>query len=177
MKLTEKQISTNKIYDGRILKVRVDEVLLENGKTTKREVIEHNGAVCVVPITDDNTVYMVRQFRYPFNETILEVPAGKLDSKDEKWEDAAIRELKEETGMQTDDLVYIGDYRPSVAFLTEVIHMYVAKGLHKGKQNLDDDEFLEVEKYPLQKLVDMVMSGEITDGKTIAAILKVNNMI
>ncbi|MFZ2539070.1 MAG: NUDIX hydrolase [Oscillospiraceae bacterium] len=176
MNLTEKQVSTKTIYDGCIIKVRVDEVLLPNGEMAKREVVEHNGAVCVVPITDDNMVYMVRQFRYAFNEAMLEVPAGKLNSLDEVWADAAIRELEEETGMKADELIYIGDFCPSVAIITEVIHMYVAKGLHKGEQNLDDDEFLDVEKYPLATLVSMIMSGEIKDGKTIAAILKVNTM-
>lgn len=177
MKLTEKQISTKRIYEGRVIKIRVDDVLLENGETAKREVVEHNGAVCVVPITDDNMIYMVRQFRYPFNETILEVPAGKLNGPDEVWADAAVRELEEETGMKTDNLIYIGDYYPSVAFLTEVIHMYVAKGLKNGSQCLDEDEFLEVEKHSLSSLVEMIMSGEIKDGKTISAILKVNNML
>ncbi len=177
MELTEKQLSTKTIYDGSIIKVRVDEVLLPNGETGKREVVEHSGAVCVVPITNDNMVYMVRQFRYAFGETILEIPAGKLNDENENWADAAMRELEEETGMKTDELIYIGDFYPAVATYTEVIHMYVAKGLHKGEQNLDDDEFLEVEKFPLSTLVDMIMSGEIKDGKTIAAILKVNLML
>ncbi|MEG0693402.1 MAG: NUDIX hydrolase, partial [Oscillospiraceae bacterium] len=118
----------------------------------------------------------VRQFRYAFQETILEIPAGKLDGPNENWADAARRELEEETGMKTDELVYMGEFRPSVAILTEVIHMYVAKGLYNGKQNLDEDEFLEVEQYPLATLVEMILSGEIKDGKTIAAILKVNAM-
>ena len=174
MKLTEIQRSTKRIFDGHVIKVRVDEVLLENGEIATREIVEHNGAVCVVPITDDNMVYMVRQFRYAFQEAMLEIPAGKLDSLDEDRDDAARRELEEETGMKTDHLIYLGEFRPSVAIMTEVIHMYVAKGLYKGAQNLDDDEFLEVEKYPLATLVDMIMSGDIKDGKTIAAILKVH---
>lgn len=176
MKLTEKQLSTKVIYDGVIVKLRVDEVELENKEKAKREVVEHCGAVCVLPITDDGLVYMVRQFRYAFSETILEIPAGKLDSPDENPVEAAKRELEEETGLKAKELVYIGDFRPSVAILTEVIHMYVARGLYSGSQNLDEDEFLEVEKYPLEKLVEMVMSGEITDGKTIAAVLKVKLM-
>lgn len=176
MKLTEKQLSTKRIFEGSVIKVRVDEVLLENGERAIREIVEHGGAVCVVPITDDNMVYMVRQFRYAFGETMLEIPAGKLDSPDENFVEAALRELEEEIGMKTNELIYLGDFRPSVAIFTEVIHMYVAKGLYKGAQHLDDDEFLEVEKYPLETLVEMVMSGEITDGKTIAAILKVNTM-
>lgn len=176
MKLTEKQISTKRIFEGSVIKVRVDEVLLENGEKANREIVEHGGAVCVLPLAEDNTVYMVRQFRYAFSEAMLEIPAGKLDSPEEIWAEAAIRELEEETGMKTNNLIYIGDFRPSVAIFTEVIHMYVAKGLYKGEQHLDEDEFLEVEKYPLDTLVSMVMSGEIKDGKTIATILKVKLM-
>lgn len=172
MKLTEKQLTSKRIYDGAIVHLRVDEVELENGEKANREVVEHCGAVCVLPITDDGIVYMVRQFRYAFGEAILEIPAGKLDSKEENPLEAAARELEEETGLKARELVYIGDFRPSVAILTEVIHMYIAKGLYNGKQHLDDDEFLEVEKYSLDNLVEMVMSGEITDGKTIAAVLK-----
>lgn len=177
MELTEKTLSSTEIYNGAVLKLKVDEVLLPNGETAKREIVVHNGAVCVLPIDDEGYVYMVRQYRYPFSEAMLEIPAGKLDSPDEDWLSAAKRELSEEVGLTASDFRYIGDIRPSVAIFTEVIHMYFARGLQKGKQHLDDDEFLNVEKYKLSELVEMVLKGEITDGKTIAAVLKVNELL
>lgn len=177
MNLIEKTLSTKQIFDGIVVKLRVDEVELPDGKTAKREIVEHNGAVCVIPVLDDGRVPMVRQFRYAFNETMLEIPAGKLDTTSEDWEAAARRELSEETGLTAKTLVYLGDFRPSVAIFTEVIHMYMATGLTQGECHLDEDEFLEVEYYQLDKLVEMVMAGEITDGKTIAAVLKAARLV
>jgi len=170
-KLEEKTIDTKRIYEGKILNLRVDKVLLPNGRESSREVVEHHGAVCVVPVEADGTVHMVRQYRYPFDEAVLEVPAGKLDPGEQMW-DAANRELEEETGMKAEELIYIGDIRPSVAYLTEVIHMFAARGLIKTQQHLDEDEFLEIECYSLDALVDMIMENKITDAKTIAAVLK-----
>ncbi len=176
MKLTEETINSTLVYDGVILKVKKDEVMLENGQTAVREVICHNGAVCIVPITEDNMVYMVRQYRYPFSRVMLEVPAGKIDKGEDPLK-AAHRELEEEIGMKASELIYIGEFYPSVAFLNEVIHMYIAKGLTPSKQNLDDDEFLNIDKIPLDKLCDMIMSNEIKDGKTIASIFKTKNLL
>ena len=170
--LLEKTIDTKRIYDGKILNLRLDSVLLPNGREAEREVIEHGGAVCIVPLEEDGTVYMVRQFRYPFNEEILEIPAGKLDSG-ELASDAANRELEEEIGVKAEELSYLGEFRPSVAYLTEVIHIYLARGLHKTHQHLDEDEFLNVEKYPLDTLIQMILENQITDGKTRAALLQV----
>ncbi len=171
MGMEEKTIDTKRIYEGRILNLRVDKVLLPNGRESFREVVEHHGAVCVVPITAEGMVYMVRQFRYPFNETVLEIPAGKLDPGEQIW-DAANRELEEEIGQKAAELIYIGDVRPSVAYLTEVIHMFMARGLTPTRQHLDEDEFLEVETYSLDALTDMILENKITDSKTIAALLK-----
>ncbi len=177
MELIEKQISTKRIYDGKVVSLRVDEVLLENGNTAVREICEHKGAVCVVPMDDDGTVYMVRQFRYAFGEAMLEIPAGKLDYVDEDKEGAARRELEEEVGLRANEMIYLGAFRPSVAIFTEVIHMYLARGLEKSTQHLDEDEFLNVERYHISKVFDMIMNGEITDGKTIGAILKAGRLL
>lgn len=175
-KLAERQLSTKRIYDGCVIHVRVDEVLLPDGNKSVREIVEHNGAVSVLPIDENGKVYMVKQFRYAFGEVMLEVPAGKLDSKSEDWESAASRELSEETGMRAKRLIYLGDIRPSVAIFTEVIHMYAAVGLTAGEIHLDEDEFLENYTYSLDELTEMVMRGEITDAKTIASVLKVKRM-
>lgn len=169
--MEEKTVDTKRIYEGKIINLRVDKILLPNGRDAVREVVEHHGAVCVVPVTEDNLVYMVRQFRYPFNEMVLEIPAGKLDIGEQIW-DAANREMEEEIGMKAGELIYMGEIRPSVAYLTEVIHMFLARGLKESQQHLDEDEFLEIETYPIDALVDMIMENKISDSKTIAAILK-----
>ena len=174
--LYEKTVDTKRIYEGKILNLRVDQVLLPNGREASREVIEHSGAVCILPLTSDNKVYMVRQFRYPFNEEMLEVPAGKLEPG-EVLSDAANRELEEETGMKAGELIYLGEFRPSVAYLTEKIHMYLARGLWETQQHLDEDEFLNIEVHSLDSLVEMAMQGEITDGKTVAILLKVKRIV
>lgn len=171
MELIEKQISTKEIYDGKVIHVRVDDVLLENGETAIREIVEHGGAACVIPIDDNGNVYMVKQFRYAFGEVMLEIPAGKLDPGEQPI-DCANRELEEEIGMKAKELTYLGELRPSVAIFTERIHMYLAKGLVKTSQHLDDDEFLEVYKMPLDELFDKVMKGKIKDAKTAVCILK-----
>lgn len=176
MKLTEETISSKHIYDGAIIKVIKDTVLLENGKQATREVVLHNGAVCVVAVTEDNMVYLVKQYRYPFKRIMTEVPAGKID-KDENPLDAAHRELEEEIGMKAQEMIYMGEFCPSCAFLTEVIHMYIAKGLTPSKQNLDEDEFLNIEKLPLSEVCNKILNGEIKDGKTIASILKAEKLL
>ena len=173
---TETHVSTRRIYEGKIINVRVDDVLLPNGNEAVREIVEHNGASCVVPVTDDGKVYMVRQYRYPFARMVLEIPAGKLDAG-ESPVDAANRELEEEIGMRASELVYMGEFCPSVAYDTEVIHMYLATGLTPSVQHLDDDEFLRVEMYDLDEVVRMAMDNELIDGKTIAAILKAKRIL
>ncbi len=176
MALEEKQISTKRIYDGKIVSLRVDTVLLPNGREATREVIEHVGAVCVVPVMPDGTTYMVRQYRYPFAEAVLEIPAGKLDAGEQPV-DAANRELEEEIGMKASELIYMGEFRPSVAYDMEVIHMYLARGLVKTHQHLDEDEFLNIEAYPLDQIYSMILDNQLTDGKTIAAMLKAKALL
>lgn len=173
MNLKEKQIEKNYIYEGKIIKVRKDNAMLPNGQTAIREVVEHNGGVCVAPLTDNDELIFVKQFRYPYMEEILELPAGKRDSVNEDPEKCGIRELKEETGAVTDKLISLGELYPSPGYCGEIIWMYLAQNLTYGDCNPDEDEFLEVYKIPLNKAVEMVLSGEIKDAKTQAAVLKV----
>ncbi|WMJ24199.1 NUDIX hydrolase [Paludicola sp. MB14-C6] len=176
MKLYERTIDTERIYEGKILNLRKDTVLLENGSQATREVIEHNGAVCIVAVDKDDKIYFVKQFRHPFQRVMLEVPAGKID-KGESPIDAAHRELEEEIGMKATEIIPMGEFYPSVAYLTEVIYMYIAKGLIPSQQHLDDDEFLKIEKMTLGQACDLIYTNEIKDGKTIAAILKASQLL
>ena len=170
--LQEKQTATEEIFDGIILHVVRDTVDLPNGHSSVREVIRPIGAVCVIPVTENNEVIVERQYRYPLDRVILEIPAGKLDSPDEDRLSAIQRELREETGYSADEWMNIGDFHPAPAYSDEYITMYLARGLHKGKQDLDADEFLNVYTIPLKDLVDDVMSGKISDAKTQVAVLK-----
>lgn len=170
--LKESRISGTETYHGPLLHVYHDRVRLPNGDESGRDYIRHLGAVCIVPLTDDGRVVVERQFRYPLDMVITEIPAGKLDSAEEDRLSAAKRELHEETGLTADRWTYMGDFFPAVAYSTERISMYLAQGLHQGEQKLDKDEFLNVETRPLKELVDEVMAGEIVDIKTQAAILK-----
>ena len=171
-RLSEKKISSEEIFDGIVLHVVRDTVGLSNGSTAVREVIRHIGAVCVIPVTENNEVIVERQYRYPLGRVILEIPAGKLDAPDEDRLSAIRRELREETGYTADEWTEIGDFHPAPAYSDEYITMYLARGLHQGERHLDEDEFLDVYTVPLKDLVDEVMSGRISDAKTQVAILK-----
>lgn len=171
MHLEEKTISIEKIYDGKIIEVTREKVLLENEAEAYREVVHHTGGVCILPINNKGEVLFVRQFRYPFKEILLEIPAGKRE-KGEDPETCGIRELKEEVGAVSDNITYLGKLYPTVAYDTEVIYMYMAQDLSFGNQDLDDDEFLDVVKIPLDKAYQMVMNDEIPDAKTQIAVLK-----
>lgn len=171
MELYEKTICQDRKYEGRILNLRVDDVELPNGKTAVREVVEHHGGVTVAALTQENELLFVRQFRYPYGETVLELPAGKLE-KDEDPFHAGIRELREETGAVAEKYVDLGKFYPSPGYTNEVIHLYGATGISFREQALDEDEFLNLEKIPLSTAVEMVLNNEIPDGKTQAAVLK-----
>ncbi len=171
MHLYEKTISSKTAYEGKIFKIKSDTVLLENNTEAIREVIMHHGGVCVVPVTDENEIIMVRQFRYPFADIITEIPAGKLNPGEDHFE-CGRRELLEETGMTAESMTYIGYTTPLPAYCTEKIHLYIAKGLTFSSQSLDADEFLDVIKIPFEKAVDMVINNELTDAKTQVAIMK-----
>ena len=171
--LEEKTVSSAPIFDGKVLHVRLDEISLPDGQSATREYCHHNGAVCVIPLTDEGEVICVRQYRYPFHEDLLEIPAGKLDSPSEDPNDAVRRELREETGAIASKITYLGKYYSSPAILDECIHMYMAQGLDFGDTDFDEDEFIEIVKIPIEKLVEMIMNGEIKDSKTQTAVLKV----
>ena len=171
-RLRETKISSEDIFDGVILHVKRDQVALPNGSPTVREVIRHIGAVCVIPVLDNGDVVVERQYRYPLDRVILEIPAGKLDAPDEDRLSAIQRELREETGYTADSWTDIGDFHPAPAYSDEYITMYLARGLHKGAQDLDADEFLDVYTVPLKDLVREVMDGRISDAKTQVCILK-----
>ena len=154
MKLYEKTLSSQSIFDGRIIHVHVDEVELENGKTAMREVVDHPGGVSVAVLTEKNELFFVRQFRYPFGEVTEELPAGKMD-RGETHEAAARRELSEEVGCEAGELLYLGELLVSPGYSTEAIHMYLARELTHGAQHLDEDEFLE----PVRPRFSACLSG------------------
>ena len=175
--LNEIMIDSEEIFDGQVLHLYKDTVALPNGKSATRETIRHVGAVAIVPMTDDGKVVIERQFRYPMNRVITEIPAGKLDSKTEDRLSAAKRELEEETGFVADEWTELGEYCPAAAYCDEVITLYLAKGLRKGTRHLDEDEFLNIMTVRLEDLVQDIMQGKIIDGKTQVALLKVYHMM
>ncbi|MBQ8743418.1 MAG: NUDIX hydrolase [Clostridia bacterium] len=176
MELFEKTLSSNTVFDGKIIRVRKDKVLLPNGDTSFREVVDHNGGVCVAPLTDEEKLIFVRQFRYPYKEIVTELPAGKLE-KGEDPHAAGLRELSEETGYIAERLKPLGILYPTPGYCGEKIYLYLAENMKKGEQRLDEDEFLSVEEIPLPSAVDMVMNGEITDSKTQVLVLKIARIL
>ena len=173
MDLTEKPVKQEYKFKGKIVNLRVDDALLPNGNIAKREIVEHNGGVMVAPLDNEDNLYFVKQFRYPYMEIVTELPAGKLEKGEDPFE-AGKRELKEETGAVANKYVSLGQLYPTPGYCGEIIHMYLATELSFGEQNPDDDEFLEVYKIPLEKAVGMVLSGELKDSKTQTAILKIH---
>ncbi len=171
-KLEEKFISREEIFEGKILHVVRDNVILPNGDEATREMCLHVGGVCVLPLLDDGRVIMERQFRYPHGRIFFEIPAGKLNYKGEDALSAAARELREETGAVAKKYTFLGELDTSPALIDEKIYMYLAEGISFTEQELDDDEFLDVEYVHIKELYEMVMRGEIKDAKTQIAILK-----
>lgn len=176
MNLIEKQIKEEYAYKGRIISLRTDTAILPDGKTASREVVEHPGGVGVIALTKEGEILMVKQYRYPYSEITLEIPAGKRD----KGEDVFItgkRELKEETGATAKNYIPLGELYPTPGYCDEIIWLYAAKDLEFFESEPDSDEFLECERVPFEKAVEMVMSGEIKDAKTVIAILKLKNLL
>lgn len=171
MKLFEKTLTSETKFEGRIIKVLRDTVELENGKTSAREVVCHNGGVCVAALTEQNEVLLVRQFRYPYKEVLLELPAGKLEKGEDPFE-AVKREQMEETGTTGENYSSLGNLYPSPGYCGEIIRIWACRVAQKGEMHLDEDEFLEVERIPLDKAVEMVLNNEIPDSKTQVGILK-----
>lgn len=172
----EKLVESELLYEGRILNLRRDKVTTVTG-TSYREIVEHNGAVAMVVLTDDNKIIMERQYRYACRRVVLEIPAGKIDKGETDPLAAAVRELKEETGYTASDITYLGACNPSCAYSEEVIHLYLMRGLTKGDQELDDDEALELVEMPFGEVYDMAVRGEIADSKTLAALLMAKGRI
>ena len=171
LKLTETVLSSERIYEGKIINLRRDMVALENGRKAAREIVEHPGGVGILPLDKDGSVYMVRQYRHGAREIVLEIPAGKLNYGEDALE-CGKRELLEEIGATAQEYISLGKIFPTPAYCEEVIPIFLAKGLSFSEQKLDEGEFLNVEKVKLKKLLSMVMRGELPDCKTQIAILK-----
>ena len=176
MDLFEKCLQREDKYHGVIVDVHLDQVELADGSRSRREVVEHPGGVTILPVDEQGFCYMVRQVRYPTGHTMLECPAGKLEYG-EDHRDCAVRELSEETGFTADELIYLGGFYTSPGFSSELLHIYLALGLHAGESHLDEGEFLDVEKLSLKELTEMVMNNEIEDAKTIIALLKAEKIL
>ena len=163
------------IYSGRIIDVHNDRITLVDGDEAYREVVEHPGGVAIVGLTEDNEILLVRQFRYPYKETIYEIPAGKLE-KGEDIKAAGIREFSEECGATAEIFEPFGEVYPSPGYCGEIIRLFYAKNITFGQQHLDEDEFLDVIKMPIKEVVSKIMSGEIKDAKTIVAAMKLKEL-
>ena len=175
MDFSEKTVKQDYIFRGEIINLRVDTVTTPSGNLATRELVEHPGGVCVVPLFEDGTVIMEWQYRRPFDTNTFEIPAGKLYPGEDPLE-CGKRELEEETGYQAKKYTYLGKMLPTPGFCGEIVHMYLAQELYEGTLNRDTDEFMEIERVPLEELVDKVLTGEIIDAKTCIALLKVNEM-
>ena len=176
MKLFEKTLESETIFEGKVIRVVHDKVELENGSTAMREVVEHPGGVCVAALTEENELLFVKQFRYPYKEVTLELPAGKLEKGQNPLENGK-RELLEETGAVGREYVTLGKLYPSPGYCGEIIHLYFCRIDRFEKQALDEDEFLNVLRIPLDKAVQMVLNNEIPDSKTQVAVLKASTLI
>lgn len=163
------------IYNGRVVNFHVDDITLCNGEKATRECVDHPGGVGIIALTDDEYVYMVRQFRYPYKESIYEIPAGKREKGEDPLETGK-RELQEECGVVAENYIDLGRIYPSPGYTNEEIYLYAATGLTEVEQSLDEDEFLQVTKMKLTTLITKIMSGEITDAKTIAAAFKLKEL-
>ena len=176
MDLIEKTKSSEHIFEGRVVDLWIDTVELPDGNESKREIIKHPGGVCVFAVDDENNVFMVRQFRKPTEQVVLEIPAGKLEYGEDPLK-AGIRELEEEVGVVADEIISLGYIYPTPAYCCEKIHMFFARNLKQSSQHLDEDEFLEVLKTPYDELYSMVINNKIIDGKTALATLRAKEYI
>lgn len=173
MKLKEEKILSTERFIGKIIKVKHDEIRLPNDETSMREVVEHPGGVCIAVCDQNNQFILVEQFRYAFDDILLEFAAGKLE-KDEEPYQAALRELEEETGYQAKSLINLGMMYPSPGYLTEIIYLYLASDTTYVGQKLDHHEFLNLKAFPLDELTRMVNNNTIKDAKTCLMVYKLN---
>lgn len=166
----EEQIASREIYDGRIINVRVDDILMRNGNTSVREVVDHANAVVICPVDDEGNVHLVRQYRYAAKQMLLECPAGLVEENEDP-DDCAQRELSEEIGFASRNLRILGGFWSSPGFCTEFMYAYLAKDLVPRRLQADDDEDIQVEKVPLSRIPQLIRLGEIQDAKSIAVLL------
>lgn len=176
MKNVERTIKSDKLYQGKIINLRIDTVELPDQKYSKREIVEHPGAVAVIPITEDDKIVMVKQYRKSVEEYLLEVPAGKLEIGEEPIE-CAKRELLEETGFKSNSIEYLFKFYTSPGFSNETISLFIAKDLVLDVAQPDEDEYIEIEKYEIDELLEMIYKEEIKDAKTIISILYIKNYL
>lgn len=169
-------LTSEYLYRGKIINLRRDDVRLENGRVTRREVVEHNGGIAVAALTDQNELLMVRQLRYPYRRELLEIPAGKREGTEDPLAGGQ-RELREETGAVGRDYRFLGQIYPTPGYCAEIIWLYVCRVDTIGENAPDPDEFLDVERIPLDKAVQMVMDGSIPDAKTQIAVLKTAELV
>lgn len=174
---TEIMQSSEKIFNGKIIRVRRDAILVNGEKPAFREIVEHNGGVAVAALTDKNELLFARQLRYAYGENLLEIPAGKRDSKDEDPMACGMRELREETGAVSDQFVSLGKVYPTPGYCTEIIWLFGCRITGFGDRDLDEDEDIAVERIPIEKAVEMVMNNEIPDAKTQIAVLKMAELV
>ena len=172
MDMTEKTVSRQEVFKGRIVSVRVDRVSLPDGSEASREVVEHNGGVAVLALDGENNVLTVTQYRYVFGRNTVEIPAGKLDHPGEDPAAGGLRELWEETGAVPEIFQPLGHILPSPGCYGETLYLFLARGLKLEAQHLDPDEFLQVERVPFDEMVHRCLTGELEDAKTVAAVLK-----
>ena len=168
----EQTLSSETLFEGRVIRVTLDKVRLENGRTSTREVVHHHGGAGIAALDENGNIYLVRQYRYAPDQELIEIPAGKLEPGEDPLE-AARRELGEEAGLCAAQWHSLGSIIPTCGYCSEVIYLYAATGLSSVGQHLDEDEFLSLFTLSLETARSMVLSGEITDGKTVAAVLKV----
>ncbi len=166
-----KRVKQNEVYKGKRIHLVTEDLISPEGKKVTWELVKHIGAAAVIPVDHEGKILMVRQYRLASDALTLEIPAGVLDSQDEDPRECARRELEEETGYVSQDITFLFKFYSSIGMCDEVIHIYVAKGLEKTAQNLDDDEFVEIERYTVDALVEMIFNGELMDNKSISAIL------
>ncbi len=169
MNMEEKKISTKRVYDGKVVHLDVDDVICPNGEKSVREVVRHSGGAAILYINEKDEVLLIKQFRYPYNEVIYEIPAGKIENKENPY-NTALRELEEETGFKTNELTHLGNIYPTVGYTDEIIYIYLAKDVIKTHTNFDRDEFIVYEYIPLSKVKEMIINNEIKDAKTVCAI-------
>ncbi|CCQ93189.1 ADP-ribose pyrophosphatase [[Clostridium] ultunense Esp] len=169
MSYEEKTMKSEKIYEGKIVNLRIDTVELPDKKYSKREIVEHPGSVGIIPVTEDGSIVLVEQFRKPVEKALLEIPAGKIEINEEPKE-TALRELVEETGYIANKMEYISEFYTSPGFSDEKIYLFLATELEFEKENPGDDEYIEIKKIKIEDLINMINRGEIIDSKTIISI-------